>query len=174
MARPITTSYSDEARAEIIKYVLAQLSCGRSVSSILKDDFMPSPPTWYGWLFSDDDLSDKVERAREFGATAILDEIVDIADESGADVYIDHRNDGTPVAKIDGEAIQRSKLRVYAREKYAQMIAPRRYGPKLDLTSGGKELPANSVTNNKIEALVGVAVDRIKKKQSALAPPEDE
>jgi hypothetical protein len=125
MARPITTSYSDEAKAGIVDHVVTQLCTGRSINRILKeDDFMPSSAAFYGWLFGDAELMEKVERAREFGAAALIDEIVDIAD---------HEN------KTD---TNRAKLRVYAREKQAAMIAPRRYGPKLDLTSGRKALEA--------------------------------
>lgn len=153
--------YSLEAKAEIIDYVLEQIAHGRALSRILKEDEgMPSITCFWRWIDEDKDLEQKVERAREIGASTILDEIVEIADTDNADAYVEYDKDGTARAKIDGEAIQRSKLRVYAREKYAQMIAPRRYGAKLDLSSGGEPLKPAQLTDNRVQAIVGLAVER--------------
>ena len=154
--------YSVEAKAEIANHVVSQIAEGRALTRILREDEgMPTVSTFFLWLRDDPDLSEQVERAREIGAATILDEIVNIADESGADVYIEYDKDDKPRAKIDGEAIQRSKLRVYAREKYAQMIAPRRFGNKVDITSDGKELkPGNQLNDNRLQAIVGLVAER--------------
>jgi hypothetical protein len=159
--RPGNPGYSEEEKEEIVEHVITQLATGRPVSRILREDpFMPSPPAFYSWLFRDPLLADKVERAREFGASALLDEVLEIADTDNADAYVEHDKDGNARAKIDGEAIQRSKLRVYAREKLAAMIAPRKYGAKVDITSGGNELKPSQVSQNKIDAIISVGVER--------------
>jgi hypothetical protein len=170
--------YTDEAKAEILKHICSQLATGRPVSRILReDDGMPSSPTFYGWLFDDDELASKVERAREFGATALIDEVTAIADDATDDaeiVYDGKGEDRSPRARINGKAIRRAALQVDARMKLAAMIAPRRYGAKLDLTSGGEKLPANQVTQTKVDALIAVGVDKaLKQRQLQLPPPEE-
>jgi hypothetical protein len=165
--------YTDEAKAEILKHICSQLSTGRPVSRILReDDGMPSSPTFYGWLFDDDEIASKVERAREFGAAALIDEIIDIADTPEEGEII--TDDGEKVTRKTEDMLGHRKLRVYAREKAAAMIAPRRYGAKLDLTSGGEKLPANQVTQTKVDALIAVGVDKaLKQRQLQLPPPEE-
>lgn len=96
-----------------------------------------------------DELKGRVERAREQAAEAYVDEIVEIADG----------RDDAP--SIDPQI---RKLRVYAREKAAAMIAPRRYGQKVDITSGGEKLPAPApmvaVQDNRIQTLIHIAAQR--------------
>jgi hypothetical protein len=133
---------------------------------------MPSPPTVYKWQAEDAEFADKVGRAREAGVEVLLDQTVEIADEScGArDLYIEYREDGVPIAKVDGDVIQRAKLRAETRFKYAQMIAPRKYGAKLDVTSGGEKLAAPAQLNDmRIQSLIHVAQQR-----AQLPPPEIE
>lgn len=165
MARPISTSFSREEEERIQAHILREIAEGRSVSRILREDKgLCSYSIWCGWVAESDKLKDRVERAREDGATRYVEEIIEISDQGNADPYIAYRDDGkTPYAKIDGDCIQRAKLRVYAREKYAAMIAPRRYGQKLDVTSDGKALPTPQtavLVDNRVNALVLLASQR--------------
>lgn len=97
---------------------------------------MPERTTFWNWCISDDDLSNKVVRARENGVEAIMDETLEIADDKAQDTVKDESGAERP----NTEWISRSRLRVETRHKYAQMIAPRKYGAKLDLTSGGEPI----------------------------------
>lgn len=163
--------YSPEEKQQIVDHVCEQISSGRALTRILQEDEgLCSIAVFIRWQRIDEELRSQVERAREDGAQTILDEILEIADNDNADVYIETKDDGTKVAKIDGEAIQRSKLRVYAREKYAQMIAPRRFGQKLDLTSGGDKLPAPQpvLVDNRVQSLLSIALERNASKQELL------
>ncbi len=131
----------EKERQRIIEHVLAELSSGRAVSRILvEDDGMPAPRTFWNWHYSDENLMQKVARAREAGADAIMDETLGIADDGTNDWVVRRGGDGAGDTMVDHEHVSRSKLRVDTRHKYAQMIAPRKYGPKLDLTSGGEKL----------------------------------
>lgn len=133
---------------------------GRALSRILKDDDgMPSSAGLWKWAKDFNEVAEKLAQARELGIEHILGEVVDIADNDNADVRIVHDQHGNPEAKIDGEAIQRSKLRVETRLKYAAMIAPKKYGDKLDVTSKGQALaPANSVTiDARVQSIVMTA-----------------
>jgi len=138
-------SYSSEEVENIIEYVCGQIAAGRALSRVLSEDKgMPTGDTFWKWVQKQSTLADRVTQAREAGVEALLSEVIEIADTANGDAYIDHDKAGKPIARIDGEAIQRSKLRVESRFKYAQMIAPRKYGDKLDVTSGGEPLPPPS------------------------------
>jgi hypothetical protein len=141
MAAPITTTYTEEQREAIIAHVLAEVSGGRAVSRILReDDGMPASSQFWRWHFESEDLQEKVARARLNGVEAIMDETLDIADDGTNDWIEKKRDDGSTYDALNAEHVQRSKLRVDTRHKYAQMIAPRKYGAKLDLTSGGEKI----------------------------------
>jgi hypothetical protein len=130
-------TYTEEDRERIVKHILAELSGGRAVSRILREDAgMPAASLFWQWHFTDETLQEKVARARENGVEAIMDETLEIADNTSNDTI---RNEAG-VDQANTEWITRSRLRVDTRHKYAQMIAPRKYGPKLDLTSGGEKL----------------------------------
>jgi hypothetical protein len=168
--------YPPEVVAEIKAHVLAEVATGRSVSRILaEDDGMPAPSQFWRWGFQDEDYQIKLTRAREFGVEVLLDEIEDIADDSSSDVYIDYvgkGDDRNPVAKVDGDVIRRASLRIETRIKKAQMLAPRRYGPRVDVTSGGEKLEPGQVNDNRLQAIVGVVAQR--KAAKALPKPEEE
>jgi hypothetical protein len=145
MAKPISTSYSDEEKAEIIAHVLIQVATGRFVSRVFREDkttaqgiSLPSASTFWKWVFEDTsgELSEKLVRAREFGIEAILDETLDIADETISDTIRDENGTERP----NSEWISRSRLRIETRTKLAQMLKPKTYGAKLDVTSGGEKL----------------------------------
>lgn len=133
--------YTDEQRATISDHILAEVATGRFVSRVLaEDEGMPSPAAWWRWVFNDEVLEEKVARARAQGIEALLDECGEIADD-GVNDYVERQNkDGSTYMAFDKEAVMRSKLRVDTRIKLAQMLKPKTYGPKLDLTSGGEKL----------------------------------
>lgn len=99
---------------------------------------MPAARTFWGWCYADDDLLQKVAHAREAGVEAIIDSTLDIADTQEEGEIVTEGPDGTTTKRED--MLGHRKLRIETRIKYAQMIAPRKYGPKLDLTSGGERL----------------------------------
>lgn len=139
--KPGPPGYSEKERTKIIDHVVAELSGGRAVSRILADDDgMPAASQFWKWHFEDETLQEKVAGARVNGVEALMDETLTIADDGTNDFVEKTRDDGSTYDAFNGEHVQRSKLRVDTRHKYAQMIAPRKYGPKLDLTSGGEKL----------------------------------
>jgi hypothetical protein len=115
--------FSDEERQAAIDHVLSAVSAGRSVRSVLLNDRgnelsprLPSVCMWWEWLTKDTALTEHLARAREFGIEALLDECIDIADNPAED----------PASR---------RVRIETRMKLAQMLKPRKYGPKLDVTS---------------------------------------
>lgn len=172
LAVPDARAISPDQRERVINHVLAQLSCGRAVSRILAEDAnMPAQTTWSRWEQNDEELQQKIARARLAGADFHVHETVAIADESSNDVYLDYI-DGKPVAKIDGDAIQRAKLRIETRFKAAAMIAPRKYGAKVDVTSGGEKIETAQpvLVDARMQSLIQIAMNR---KQTGVTAIED-
>jgi hypothetical protein len=166
--------WSDEEKAEVIAHVLVNVAAGRFVSRILREDrttasgvSVPSATTFWLWVFQDDtnELSDKLARAREFGVEVLLDEATDIADEAVYDTVKDDNGN----ERANSEWISRSRLRVETRIKLAQLLKPRKYGAKVDLTSGGKPIGYGDrllEAQRRLDALEGGGIQRL------LAPPD--
>jgi hypothetical protein len=134
MIEAMPASYSPEARETIITHVLAELSGGRAVSRILReDDGMPDQATFWRWHFEDEELRGKVAHARENGVESVMDEALAIADTQEMGVIVTDDGEKTTTRKED--MLGHRKLRVETRFKYAQMIAPRKYGPRTLLGS---------------------------------------
>jgi hypothetical protein len=137
--------YTDEEKDEILAYVLVQVSTGRFVSRVFREDQttdngikLPAAWTFWRWMLEDEsgELDAKLLRAREKGIEALLDETIDIADQATLDTIRGEEGEERP----NTEWLQRSKLRIETRIKLAQMMKPKTYGPKLDVTSGGEKL----------------------------------
>jgi hypothetical protein len=170
-----TVTYSPEAKAQILKHVLAEVSTGRSVARVLReDDGMPSPAAFWVWHFDDPQFQDDLGRARSLGQEALLDEVHEIVDDATGDVYVEHDKDGNATAKIDGQTVARARLRAEYRVKMAQMLSPKKYGNKLDLTSGGEKLPAPAAGESKVEALLALGVHRVLDKRMKQLPAPEE
>lgn len=121
--------------------IYARVASGKSLSKVLREDSnLPSSSTFWRWHMEDADIRDNLARARLNGVEALMDESIEIADDSSLDYS---GTDDEPV--YNAESVQRSKLRVETRFKYAQMIAPRKYGVKVDVTSGGEKIAVGEV-----------------------------
>jgi len=120
--------------SELADTICERLANGESLVTICKDDTMPSRTAVHEWLnekspvFKQDFLNNYA-RAREDQADYKADEIEDIADKvlSG-----EVRPDAARVA-IDAKKWTASKLR------------PKRYGDKIDMTSGGDKIETNTI-----------------------------
>lgn len=113
-------------RETVLPHIYSQVSSGRSLDKVLtQDDGMPHPATFWRWHMEDEEIRDNLARARENGVEVHMGEVVDIADDIEED----------PASR---------RVRIDARLKIAAMMKPRKYGPKLDLTTDGKALDWNN------------------------------
>lgn len=85
-----------------------------------------------------ENVSLAIARAREDGEDFLAADCLNIADDNGKDVR--QTKDGTEVT--DHDVIQRAKLRIETRLKLLAKWNPKKYGDKLDMTTGGEALPA--------------------------------
>lgn len=117
---------------EIVGRICERLALGESLRSICADPLLPSQPTVFKWLANSPEFALRYARAREAQADAIFDEILDIADDGSNDWMQARDKDGAFIGwKENGEALQRSRLRIDARKWMAGKLRPTKYGEKL-------------------------------------------
>lgn len=114
--------------------------------SICQEQEMPARSTVYDWLEEEGhDFLDKYTRARARQAETMLDEIIEISDDTSRDTVTIKKGDAE-IEVPNTEWILRSKLRVDSRKWAMSKLAPKKYGDKLALTDGdGKPLPTPEV-----------------------------
>lgn len=140
------TIYTQELASEIC----SRIAEGESLRSVAKDPKMPSVSTVCRWLLDTErkEFWEQYEKARNAQAELMFDELLDIADDGENDYVLRENKDGSDWWQYNGEAVQRSRLRVDTRKWYLSKVLPKKYGDKLDLTSGGKELPTPIMSLN--------------------------
>lgn len=128
MARP--TKFTQDL-ADRICEMLAE---GMSMRSVCREDDMPCMSTVFKWLREKPEFSQQYARAKEESADALFEDLLDIADD-GTNDWMERTNaEGENVGwQVNGEALQRSRLRVDVRKWALSKLKPKKYGEKLDL-----------------------------------------
>jgi len=122
-------AYSPEEKEEIFKKIFKSISEGQSLRKSLKEEGMPSRKTFFKWLEEDNEKGNQYACACEEREELIFEDILNIADDNGADTRFTENGIMT-----DHDNIQRSKLRVDARKWALSKMNPTKYGNKLDLS----------------------------------------
>ena len=115
---------SDALKAEICR----RLIDGEPMADICRDDHMPSPNTVTAWMTEDTEFSAVIMHARELGG-----------DRIAANARRTARGDE---GYTTGD-VQRDKLVVETDLKLLAKWHPKRYGDRIDVTSGGEKLEAS-------------------------------
>lgn len=116
--------------------IVARMSLGEPLRQICRDEHMPHWTVVYDWQTADKAFSLRIAHARELGEEAIAQDCLDIADNATNDWMESHGKDGGELYKLNGEHIQRSKLRIETRLKLLAKWNPRKWGEKVDLNHG--------------------------------------
>lgn len=154
MARP--TEYTPEMG----ELMFIGLAAGKSLREVCADEQMPDPATIYRWLASEDDaykgFREQYTRARDAQADFYADEILEISDD-GRNDWMERRSEAEKGAGVEtgwvlnGEHVQRSRLRVDSRKWVASKLKPKKYGDKLATEISGPEGgPVQTVTEVKV------------------------
>jgi len=120
------TDYSIEFVTEFCSLLVD----GTSVNTLCKRDDMPTSSTIFLWLSKHKEFSEKYAEAKEMAAEALAEEIFDIADNGSNDWMESNDNEGSAAYRLNGENIQRSRLRVDTRKWYLSKIVPKKYGDR--------------------------------------------
>lgn len=86
-------------------------------------------------------MCDKYTRAKKLQIDYLAEETLDIADDGSNDLMLLTNARGEQYEQENKEVTSRSKLRVETRKWLLSKLAPKIYGDKLDVTTGGEKLP---------------------------------
>lgn len=100
---------------------------GESLRSICRDENMPSIGGVMKVLNERPELVERYTRAREMQADAIFEEMIEIADDGSNDWMLKRADDPTSVV-LNGEHVNRSRLRIDSRKWILGRMRPMKYG----------------------------------------------
>lgn len=125
---------------ELADTICEEIALGSSLRTVLKGEDMPAMSAVFRWLREHDEFKEQYTRATEERTEAMSEDILDIADDGTNDWMERENKDGSTYEVLNNEALQRSRLRVDTRKWLMSKMKPKKYGDKLDVTSGGDKL----------------------------------
>jgi len=132
MARP--SKYS----GTLADKICSRLAEGESLRSVCRDDGMPDKSTVFRWLREQEGFRDQYAHAKAESADAMVEDILDIADDGTNDWMEKLDSEGELIGwQTNGEALQRSKLRVDTRKWIASKLKPKVYGDRQQVEHSG-------------------------------------
>lgn len=125
---------------ELGERLCGELATGVSMKTACLPDDMPSAATVFGWMRKHPEFLEMYTRAKQEAADALVEEMLDISDDGTNDWMETHDKDGNDTGyKVNGEHVQRSRLRVETRKWIAAKLKPKKYGEKVDVSHGVQE-----------------------------------
>jgi hypothetical protein len=125
--RPVTYT------ATVADAILDRIASGESLASICRDEGMPPAPTVRGWIVDDrEGFAARSARAYALGYEAVAESCMAIADD-GTNDWMERPENRGGGYEVNGEHIQRSRIRIDTRLRLLGKWAPKRYGEKLEL-----------------------------------------
>lgn len=113
-------SPASEWTDDLIEKMIDRMESGETITSITRDPRMPSVATLWRWEEKQDELGERITRARERGYQARADAIMDRV-------------------KVCDDP-QKGRLEFDAERWYLGKMQPKRFGDKIDVTTGGDKL----------------------------------
>lgn len=126
------SSYTPEMGDQICH----RLSSGDSMKTICKDEGMPNASTVFRWLREHPDFERNYNRAKQECADALVEEMLEIADDSRND-WMERNGQGDKGWEFNGDNVQRSRVRIDTRKWIAAKLKPKKYGDHIDHVVGG-------------------------------------
>jgi hypothetical protein len=165
-AKKVDKRPRDGCTQEIVTKICARLAEGESLRSVCNDPGMPARSVVYLWLADPDKrwALDQYTRAKELGLEALADDIVDISDDARNDWMERRGGEDNQGWVVNGEHVQRSKLRVEARKWLLAKLAPKKYGDRTTL-AGDDEAPIRHQVAGELTLSPSEAYMRMVKRQ---------
>lgn len=117
---------------EMADRIVEWISEGKTLREFCRQPGTPNFSTVYDWMKKDSEFAQRFACARESGEDQIAQECLDIADDASNDWMQRLDKDGTPIGwQLNGEHVQRSRLRIETRLKLLAKWNPKKYGDKV-------------------------------------------
>lgn len=125
-----------EHTPEIAKAICEQLADGLTLREVCRQEGMPPESTVRRWVLDDrNGFAAQYAEARQLGYQAMADELLEIADD-GRNDWIERRGE----VMVNGEHVQRSRLRLDTRKWLLSKALPKVYGDKV-IHAGDENAP---------------------------------
>jgi hypothetical protein len=163
MAAGRPTAFTEEIAEKICEQIATS---SKSLRTVCEGEDMPSVSTVMKWVKDNKEFSEQYARAKEEQADFLAEEILEISDDATNDYMTVVKGDVSYEVE-NKEFISRSRLRVEARKWVASKLKPKKYGDKVDVTSGGEKMPvpitfisATSLTDEQLEKFVSNTIEK--------------
>jgi len=115
---------------ELSGIICEMLANGASMRSVCRDKSTPAMTTVFKWLRENEEFKTQYDIAVEERTEAMAEDILDIAD-NGTNDWMEANGDDNAGYRLNGEALQRSRLRVDTRKWHMSKMKPKKYGDKI-------------------------------------------
>lgn len=133
--------------------ICEQITEGISLRKICKAEHMPASSSVFRWLSENVTFREQYTRAKDEQAEALAEEMLEIADYSSEDTFIDAQGN----VKTDNEVVARSRLKIETRKWIAAKLKPHKYGDSINLNHSGKINLTDEQLESKLALLLGKA-----------------
>ncbi len=125
--------YSEKQRQQIFDDICEIIISGKSLRFALKEVSLPAK-TFFVWLRDNEVLGKQYARATTERAELMFEDMFDIADD-GTNDWMEKKNDKGEVVgwSINGEHIQRSRVRIDTRKWALSKMMPKKYGDMIKI-----------------------------------------
>lgn len=132
------SAYSETVALQIC----SGIASGMSLREVCSAETMPDKSTVLRWMLEKDSkfdlFRDQYAQARVIQRELWADETVDISDDGLNDWMLRHDSDGNESGyQLNGEHVQRSRLRVDTRKWFLARLDPKKYGDKQAVEHSG-------------------------------------
>ena len=120
---------------DIADTICAEIMSGKGMREICSAEEMPGDTTVYRWLTENSAFREQYARAKEVAMDKMAEELLEIADDGQNDWML--RNVGEDQTYVlNGEHVQRSRLRADTRKWLMSKLAPKKYGDRQQVDHG--------------------------------------
>ena len=126
-----------EYTQEIADEICRKLADGESLRSVCRSEGMPPESTVRLWALDDrEGFAAQYTRAREIGYHSMADELLEIADDATND-WMERNGEESEGWQLNGEHVQRSRIRLDTRKWMLSKVLPKVYGDKHEIQHSG-------------------------------------
>jgi hypothetical protein len=125
------TTYDKETGDRLCQLIVEK----QTLRTIFAREDMPSVSTFYKWLIEDKAFAEQYARAKEIQIDLLVNEIIDIADNTQDGQKTKINDDGKNITEetVTADMIDHRKLRIEARKWYAGKMKPKKYGDSITM-----------------------------------------
>lgn len=133
---PAAIKWTPELEAEIVAWIAE----GKTLREFCRQDGKPSHDAVYDKQKIDDNFKQRIAGARESGEDLIAQECIEIADDATNDWMMKYGKDEEKLGwVINGDHVQRSRLRIDTRLKLLAKWNPKKYGERVQNEHSGPD-----------------------------------